>query len=155
MLKGATIHFYCLFDQEYYRTKLFNILGLLNHIFQTSVLIMECMELNWLCKRIKKIRSNQAAIPVLNWMKLESFPVSLRLNRFQESYTQPAFTCSKLTIETLKKVWNMFKVNNKDTFEKIKRLKSLQKAEVYLEPMRASTMELFCEYTYRLYIFVI
>ena len=36
-----------------------------------------------------------------------------------------------------------------------KRLASLQKAEVYLEPMRASTMELFCEYTYRLYIFVI
>ena len=28
-----------------------------------------------------------------------------------------------------------------------KRLESLQKAEVYLEPMRASTMELFCEYT--------
>ena len=28
-----------------------------------------------------------------------------------------------------------------------KRLKSLQKAEVYLEPMRASTMELFCEYS--------
>ena len=27
-----------------------------------------------------------------------------------------------------------------------KLLKSLQKAEVYLEPMRASTMELFCEY---------
>ena len=26
-----------------------------------------------------------------------------------------------------------------------KRLKSLQKAEVYLEPMRGSTMELFCE----------
>ena len=32
-------------------------------------------------------------------------------------------------------------------FLKIKRLKSLQKAEVYLEPMRASTKELFCEYT--------
>ena len=28
-----------------------------------------------------------------------------------------------------------------------KRLKNLQKAEVYLEPMRASTMELFREYT--------
>ena len=28
-----------------------------------------------------------------------------------------------------------------------KRLESLQKAEVYLEPMRASIMELFCEYT--------
>ena len=30
-------------------------------------------------------------------------------------------------------------------FKEIKRLKSLQvKAEAYLEPMRASTMELFC-----------
>ena len=28
---------------------------------------------------------------------------------------QLIFTCSKLTIETLKKVWNMFKVNNKIT----------------------------------------
>ena len=28
--------------------------------------------------------------------------------------SQPAFTCSKLAIET-HKVWNMFKVNNKDT----------------------------------------
>ena len=36
-----------------------------------------------------------------------------------------------------------------------KRLKSLQKAEVYLEPMRAFTMELFYEYNYRLYIFAI
>ena len=31
-------------------------------------------------------------------------------------YTQLAFTCSKLTIEVLNKVWNMFKVNNKDTW---------------------------------------
>ena len=29
--------------------------------------------------------------------------------------TQPAFTCSKLTIKTLQKMRNMFKVNNKDT----------------------------------------
>ena len=27
-------------------------------------------------------------------------------------YTQLAFTCSKLPIEALNKVWNMFKVNN-------------------------------------------
>ena len=44
------------------------------------------------------------------------------LNRFQEPY-------------------------NEKSFKNIKRLKSLQKAEVYSEPMRASTMELFCEYT--------
>ena len=35
----------------------------------------------------------------------------------------------------------------KNHLKKIKHLKSLQKAEVYLEPMGASTMELFCEYT--------
>ena len=29
--------------------------------------------------------------------------------------TQSVFTCSTLTVETLDKVWNMFKVNNKDT----------------------------------------
>ena len=32
-------------------------------------------------------------------------------------------------------------------FKEIKRLKSPQKAEVYLEPKQASTMEDFCEYT--------
>ena len=58
MLKGATIY-------------------LMNHIFQTSVLIMECIERNWLCKHIKKIRSSQPAIPVLNWVKHQSFPVSI------------------------------------------------------------------------------
>ena len=37
--------------------------------------------------------------------------------------------------------------SHKVHFKEIKRLKSLQKAEVYLEPKRTSTMELFCEYT--------
>ena len=46
----------------------------------------------------------------------------IRLNRFQEPY-------------------------NENSIKKIKRLKSLQKGEVYLETMRASTMELSCEYT--------
>ena len=32
-------------------------------------------------------------------------------------------------------------------FKEIKCLKSLQKAEMHLEPKRASTMELFTEYT--------
>ena len=32
-------------------------------------------------------------------------------------------------------------------FIEIKRLKSLQKAETYLEPKQASMMELLCEYT--------
>ena len=49
----------------------------MNHIFQTSVLIMKRVELNWLCKHIKKIRSSQPAIPVLNWVKHQSFLVSI------------------------------------------------------------------------------
>ena len=49
----------------------------MNHSFQKSVLIMECIELNWLCKHFKKIKSSQPAIPVLNWVKHQSFPVSI------------------------------------------------------------------------------
>ena len=40
-------------------------------------------------------------------------------------------------------------------FKEIKRLKSLQKAEAYLEPKQTSMMELFCEYTEQLTIFAI
>ena len=36
---------------------------------------------------------------------------------------------------------------NVKCFKVINRLKSLQKAEEFLEPKRASTMELFCQYT--------
>ena len=50
---------------------------LMNHIFQASVLILKCIELNWLCKQIKKIRSSQPAILVLNWVKHHSFHVSI------------------------------------------------------------------------------
>ena len=38
---------------------------------------MECVELNWLSKHVKKIRSSQPDIPVLNWVKHQSFPVSI------------------------------------------------------------------------------
>ena len=77
---------------------------MINYIFQTSVLIMKCIELTWLCKHIKKIRSSQPAILYWNeWSTSLSLWVWLRLNRFQEPYTQPAFTCLKLSIETLKK----------------------------------------------------
>ena len=39
-------------------------------------MIIEYIELNWLCKYIKKIRSSQAAILVLNWVK-QFFSVSI------------------------------------------------------------------------------
>ena len=55
MLKGATINFYCLFDES--------------HFSNICNVIMECIELNWLSKPMKKIRSSEAAILVLNWVK--------------------------------------------------------------------------------------
>ena len=54
--------------------------------------------------------------------ELKEVKLLLKNNKFQESY-------------------------NVQYLKEIKRLKSLQKAEVYLEPKRASTVELFCEYT--------
>ena len=60
----------------------------------------------------------------------------------------------QLKEEVLKKIvgFNRFQeLYNEKSFKKIKRLKSLQKAEVYLQPMQASTRELFCEYNQRLY----
>ena len=50
---------------------------LMNYIFQTSVLMMKCIVFNWLCKCMKKIRYSQPAIPVLNWVKHQSFSVSI------------------------------------------------------------------------------
>ena len=37
------------------------------------------------------------------------------ISKLHPAVTQPAITCSKLTIETLEKGGNMFKVNNSDT----------------------------------------
>ena len=83
MLKGATIHF---------------TVYLSNHIFQTSVLIMECIELNWLCKHIKKIKSSQPAIPVLNWVKHHPFPVSIVKEILQQSFFSCEY-CEKTYVE--------------------------------------------------------
>ena len=53
---------------------------LMNQIFQTSLLLIRdngCLiELNYLCKHIKKIRCSQSVILVMNWIK-QFFPVSI------------------------------------------------------------------------------
>ena len=38
--------------------------------------LMECRELNWLCKHMDKVRSSQVALLILNWVK-QFFPVSI------------------------------------------------------------------------------
>ena len=56
----------------------------MNHIFQTSVILMRVMEYierNWLCKHMKKVKSNQEAILVLEWVKHSfSLWISLKAN---------------------------------------------------------------------------
>ena len=76
LLKGATIHFYC----------------------QTSALIMEYTEHNWLCKHMKKIRSSQPVIPVLNWVKHQSFPVSI-VKSLKSKKKQLALTLFYVSLE--------------------------------------------------------
>ena len=52
---------------------------LMNHIFQTSkplVRVIECIELYWLFKHMKKMRSNQAAIPCTVLSKTQFLSVS-------------------------------------------------------------------------------
>ena len=58
MLKGANIYFYCLFDESHFPSNC-----------SLSYVIMECIELKWLCKHMKKVRNNHAPILVLNWVK--------------------------------------------------------------------------------------
>ena len=52
----------------------------MNHIFQTYILlirVIECtIELNWLCKHIKKVTNSQPAILVLSWIK-QALPMSI------------------------------------------------------------------------------
>ena len=76
LLKGATIHFYR----------------------QTSALIMEYTEHNWLCKHMKKIRSSQPVIPVLNWVKHQSFPVSI-VKSLKSKKKQLALTLFYVSLE--------------------------------------------------------
>ena len=61
---------------------------LMSHVSNICTLwyvIMEFDELNWICKHMKKVRSSQAAILLLNWVKTHlSLWVSLRklMNHF-------------------------------------------------------------------------
>ena len=49
--------------------------------------------------------------------------------------------------DELKDVKHFKEITDFKSPKEIKRLRNLQKAEAFLEPKQASTMELFCEYT--------
>ena len=73
MLKRATIHFECLFDES----------QLSNICTDNGICIIE---LNWFCKHVKRVRSSQQAIPVLNWVK-HGQPAILVLNSVKRSFS--------------------------------------------------------------------
>ena len=59
---------------------------------------MECLELNSLCKYMKKVTNNQAAILVLNWIKLSfSLWVSLK----HKFFNIQIFIRRSITVQTI------------------------------------------------------
>ena len=50
---------------------------LMNQIFQSSVPLYVCIELNWLCKHLENIRSSQPAIPFTELSETQLCPVSI------------------------------------------------------------------------------
>ena len=66
LLKEATFHFYCLFDESY---------------FLDICTIMELKELNWMCKHIKNVTSSQPCISMnfcTEFSKGQVFPCEYR-----------------------------------------------------------------------------
>ena len=65
---------------------------------------MECIELNWLCKHRKKIRSRQPAIPYTELSKTQLFPgVSLILIG-EETMQCQSIISFKVSIKKLKEI---------------------------------------------------
>ena len=46
------------------------------HLY-SQYMTMYCIELYWLCKHMKQLRSSQTAILVIDWVKQQFFPVSI------------------------------------------------------------------------------
>ena len=89
MLKGATIYFYCLFDESHFSNICTD-----NGIYRTY----------WLCKHMKKIRSSQPDIPVLNWVKHQSFPVGI-VNRAKFFMFVRRYSSTRLLFKFFYDVW--------------------------------------------------
>ena len=97
LLKEATIHFYCLFDESR---------------FSDICTIMELKELNWLCKHMKNVRSSQPCISMNFFRKAQVLPCEFWLNKivmFRSSHqrcsiTLPPEACNFIKKETMAQV---------------------------------------------------
>ena len=67
---------------------------------------MGCIiELNWLCKYIKNIRSRQPSILVLKWIKTQFFPVSIVKEWYKEdSFPDIIFQEEKVYFQANEKI---------------------------------------------------
>ena len=76
------------------------------HVYFQYV-IMECIELNWLCKHMKKVRCNQADILAQNWIK-HNFSLWVSLIEAARLFTVWTFS---LFILLIMSSWNLLQWN--------------------------------------------
>ena len=89
MLKEATIYFYLL-DESHF-----------SNICTPWYLKIECIEINWLCKHRKKVRSSQTSISINSCIELSKtvFPLSIvKLSLFLH-LRRPLLTVLKITMK--------------------------------------------------------
>ena len=97
LLKEATIHVYCLFDESR---------------FSNNCIIIELKELNWLCKHIKKVRNSQPYISMnfcTEFSKAQAFPCVYRWRLKEDAPERTIFIFqthpSKGVQKNMLKVW--------------------------------------------------
>ena len=69
------------------------------------MIIQFIIALNWLCKHSKKVRGNQPAILVLNWIKHSFFPVSIVKLDFFVMYSWKYITIIEIYRNFIRYFW--------------------------------------------------
>ena len=70
-------------------------------------MIIESIELNWLCRNMKKVTSSQVAILVLNWIK-HNFSLGLSLKSLKIFILWLVALMEKHAHKSTKQKWNLF-----------------------------------------------
>ena len=78
------------------------------NIFTLSYVIIECVELNWLCKYMKKVRSSQVVILALNWVKTQFFYVGIVKTIFTKISRKYIFPLAKAS--AIAECWGEFQM---------------------------------------------
>ena len=80
--KEQPFHFYCLFDESRF-----------SNICTLWYVIMECIEPNWLCKHMIKVRNSQGDCSCTEFSKRHFFPVSIVYIYLLRECCKTSFIC--------------------------------------------------------------